>query len=157
MLYLLLLTASCLSFHALAMEQKTTNNSKVDIRIFLKEQACNKKNAQGNTFLYQLARDCNAFNYWEEVTPFLAEYTNSHKGYVPNPFIEHEKIINNQATNITAKQEALNQFNDTGNPVCGTLKEMFNEMEVMFFDLAASKKGREQIATGTFSRNQKNR
>lgn len=158
MMYLLLVAITCLSLHISAMEQKATNkNNKVDVKTFLKDQHVNKKNAQGNTFFYELAKNCSAYSYWEEVVPELENYMKNHQGYAPNPFMPHEKIINNEKTYNTAKEEALLQFANTGNPVCGFLSEVYSEFEVMFFDLSGSQEGRKQMISGTVPNQRKSR
>lgn len=158
MFYLLLLAVTCLPLLTFAMEQNFTNkNSKINVKTFLKEQACNKRNAQKNTFFYQLAIDCSSFSNWEEVVLLLENYTKNHVGHIPNPFIEHKKMIPNERIYNTAKEEAIFQLKHTGNPVCGVLRDFFDEVEIMFLDFSASQKSRDLMIAGAVQKQPENK
>lgn len=135
MLYHLIIIISCFSLTALG----NSTNASIDARIFLKDRLYNKQDEQGNTFLHQLALNCSRFSEWKHISQEMQQFANENNGNMPNPLIEN----NNHAT---ARKLAKDQFNELGNPICGTLILFLREAEYMYLDRCSSEGGRKDLA-----------
>src|SRR5438309_11365878 len=107
----------------------------IDIRTFGLEFQQNKQDERKNTFLHNLAFECEDFDDWSEVMHRVELFMNDNQNWMPNPFIQ-----NNNGK--TAKEETKKNFKKTGNPVCGVLAIYFKQMEDNCLNKLAIKKNR---------------
>jgi hypothetical protein len=122
------------------MQEKHT-----DLRTFLQDQPCNERNAAGNTFFYQLALDSASITSSEELFEKLTALIQKHEGCIPNLFLSHTKIENGKEVTRTAKQEAKNQFQQTGNPICALLAELLKRSEQSYLAEVLHPKGKDML------------
>ena len=144
MLYLVIIML-CLPIAAYGII--TNNNATIDTRTFLKERPQNKQDEQGNTFLHQLALNCSRFDEWKQMSQEMEQFADDNEKNMPHPFKNNmpNPLLENY-DRATARRLAKAQFNESGNPICGTLILFLKEAEFMFLDRCSSKEGRKALA-----------
>jgi hypothetical protein len=136
---------SSFSLIAYGMDQTTQpsilneTNATIDARIFLKDRPYNKQDAQGNTFLHQVALISHRFSEWKDISQKMNQFAEKNNGNMPNPLIEN-------LDNTTARKLAKAQFKQHGNPISGTLTLFLQEAEYIYLDRCSSEEGRIELS-----------
>jgi len=102
-----------------------TKNNIMDMRKAWKEFPHNKQDEHGNTFWHNLARESEKLEDWSQVNEKIGQFMNDNKRWLPNPLL----------TNIegkTARQEAKESYNRSGNAVAARLINHLKNLETNF-------------------------
>lgn len=117
---------------AVAMDNK---KDIVDIRKAWLEFSHNTQDENGNTFWHRLAQESEKLEDWSEVTQKENVFKKNNKNWMPNPL-----ILNHAGK--TARKEAKEVFNRSGNPVAGLLVIHLRRSEESFLNMVALKPNR---------------
>src|SRR5438132_8690831 len=113
-----------------------TQNNIMDMRKAWLEFPHNKQDENGNTFWHALARESEKLEDWSQVEEKIGQFKKNNKQWMPNPL-----LTNNNGK--TARQEAKESYNRSGNAVAGLLVMYLRTDQNNFFNKMALKASRD--------------
>lgn len=116
-----------------------TKNNIMDMRQAWKEFPHNKQDELGNTFWHNLARESEKLEDWSQVNEKIEKFLKDNKRWMPNIL-----LTNNNGK--TARQEAKESYNRSGNAVAGLLVIYLRSTEDNFLNKTALKDNRNMMS-----------